>query len=45
MFEIVLYPLPTIVFVYVAVAGACLVTYPVIKLLSNAMMKGASKWK
>lgn len=43
-YEVVTQTPKEIVMIYVVFCGACLVTFPLMKLLINAISKGVSKW-
>jgi len=45
MYEMVDFTPKAIVFTYVTIMGACVLTYPVVALLVNAITRGASRWR
>lgn len=45
MYDVINQDLSAIVFVYVAFAGASLLTLPIIQLLTTAIERGAERWR
>lgn len=45
MFEVVDGTMPEIVLVYIAFISASLLVFPLVKLIYNAVKRGASQWK
>ncbi|WP_176466659.1 hypothetical protein [Terribacillus saccharophilus] len=45
MYEIMDYRFLEIVLTYVVFLSACLLTYPVVRLIITAVKEGASKWR
>lgn len=45
MYDMVSFTPKAIVIVYILFMGACVLTYPIIELLLNAVSRGADKWK
>jgi len=45
MYEIVDYTTKEIILIYIVFLSACLLTYPIINLIINAVGRGADRWK
>lgn len=45
MYDLVPYTPKAIVIMYIVFMGACVLTYPIVELIVNAITRGASKWK
>jgi len=45
MYDMVSFTPKEIVIIYVIFMGACVLTYPIVELLINAVLRGANKWK
>lgn len=45
MFDVVNQPIKEIILIYIMFGGACIVTFPVTKLITNALEKGGAKWR
>jgi len=45
MYDMVSFTPKAIVIVYVIFMGACVLTYPIVELLINAVSRGANKWR
>jgi len=45
MYDMVSFTPKAIIIVYILFMGACVLTYPIIELLLNAVSRGADKWK
>lgn len=45
MYDMVSFTPKAIVIVYILFMGACVLTYPIVDLLINAVSRGADKWK
>lgn len=45
MYDMVSFTPKAIVIVYILFMGACVLTYPIVELLINAVFRGAGKWK
>lgn len=45
MYDVVQQPLKEIILIYIMFGGACLVTYPIINLIMNAVGRGTIQWR
>lgn len=45
MYDMVSFTPKDIVIMYVIFMGACVLTYPIVELLINAVKRGSDKWK